>query len=112
MIENNDESPICEEDEQEKANKALDEIIQLLNKYKLRTQDLVVVYGNLGYTIGATIEAVDPNYGPSLEELQEKYYKEPTLGVALMLQGMLTTSWHDQVANGIDIQGLKEKENK
>ena len=91
-------SPICEEEEQAKAGQALQELMDVLNKYKLRTQDLIAVYGNLGYAIGGTIESIDPSQGPSLEELQKRYYARPTLGVALMLQGMLTTSWYDQIS--------------
>jgi len=93
-----EESLICEEEEQENANQALQELLDVLRKRNLRTQDLVVVYGNLGYALGASIEGVDQSTGgPSMQELQEQYYTEPTLGVSLMLQGYLVTSWYSQV---------------
>lgn len=85
--------------EREKANEALGEMIEVLDKHKLRVQDLVVVYGNLGYAIGAAIEGFKEEKGPDVEELQKLYHSDPTVGVALMLQGMLVTSWHDQIIN-------------
>lgn len=99
---------ICEEEEREKANSALAELIDVFNKYKLRAQDQVVVYGNLGYAIGAALDGVEGSEGPTLEELQQRYYTSPTLSVSLMLQGMLVTSWYDQ----IDSDNSTNKNNK
>ena len=99
MEEEVEESPICEEDEREKANQCLQRLITDLNEFNLRTQDVVVVLGNLAYAVGASIEGIGED-GPTLDELNQRYYTEPTLGTALMLQGMITTSWHDQVAKG------------
>jgi hypothetical protein len=96
---------LCEEEEQEKTSKALDEIILILQKYKLRVQDLVLLYGNLGYSIGASIEGLKNTEGPSIDELQKNFYEKPTVGIAMMLQGMLTTTWYDDV-----IKSNKEKE--
>ena len=91
------ENILCEEEEQQRASDALSEIILTLKKHKLRVQDLILLYGNLGYSIGASIEGIDNTQGPSLDELQKRYYEKPTVGIALMLQGMLTTSWYDDV---------------
>lgn len=88
---------LCEEEEQERTSEALNEMVLVLQKHKLRIQDLVLLYGNLGYSIGASIEGIDNSQGPSLEELQKKYYEKPTVGIAMMLQGMLTTSWYDDI---------------
>lgn len=82
---------VCEEEEEKKASEALDEVLAVLKKHKLRIQDLILLYGNLGYSIGASIEGLKE--GPSLEELQKLYYEKPSIGISLMLQGMLTTSW-------------------
>jgi hypothetical protein len=84
-----------EEDEQDKTSKALDDVLSVLKAAKLRTQDLILLYGNLGYSIGASIEGVTDSPGPSVDELQKTYFEKPSVGVALMLQGILTTSWHD-----------------
>jgi hypothetical protein len=88
---------ICEEEEQEKASKALNDILLILKEAKLRTPDLILLYGNLGYSIGASIEGIEPGQGPILQELEKRYYEKPTVGVAMMLQGMLTTTWHDDL---------------
>jgi len=101
-------SPVCEDEEREKANETLQELIEVFNRRKLRVQDIVVVYGNLGYALGASIEGVKDGQGPTIDELQQRYYSEPTLGVSLMLQGYLVTSWHDQVSKGLTIDSLKE----
>lgn len=94
---------ICEEEEQEKASKALSDILLILKNAKLRTQDLVLLYGNLGYSIGASIEGYDPGAaGPTLDELQKSYYEKPTVGVSLMLQGILTTTWHEDLTKNED----------
>lgn len=96
---NKEEPEVSNEEEDQKASEALDELINVLAKYKLRAQDLVIVYGNLGYSIGASMEGFEGDEGPGAEELQKIYYTKPTLGVAMMLQGMLITSWHEQVAS-------------
>jgi hypothetical protein len=100
-----DPAVTVDEEERERANQALGELIDVLAKYKLRAQDLVVVYGNLGYAIGASMEGHSGDSGPGVEELQQAYYSKPTLGVALMLQGMLITSWHADAANQTNEQG-------
>src|SRR5262245_5584559 len=90
---------ICEEEEEQKTSQALDEIISVLKKYNLRVQDLILLYGNLGYSIGASIAGIDTKEGPSIEELQKQYYEKPSIDIAMMLQGMLTTTWYEDVLN-------------
>ncbi len=95
-MEEKQEEIICEEEEQEKASEALDEILATLNKFSLRVEELVLLYSNLGYSIGASIDGIGANdEKPSLESLQQKYYEKPSIGVALMLQGLLTSTWVD-----------------
>ncbi len=79
-------------------NGALGELIDIFKKHKLRVQDILLVYGNLGYALGASIEGCKGE-GPDLDELMKKYHTSPTLGVALMLQGITITSWHDDYVN-------------
>lgn len=81
-------------------NKALKELIEVFQKKKLTVQDILIVYGNLGYALGASIEGYKEG-GPGIEELKEKYANSQSIGVALMLQGILVTSW---------CEGLKEGE--
>lgn len=88
---------ICEEEEEEKAAEALNKILVILKEAKLREKDLVLLYGNLGYSIGASIHGVKQGEGPTLDELQKSYYEKPTIGVAMMLQGILTTTWYDNL---------------
>jgi molybdopterin converting factor small subunit len=100
--------PDDEELESSKTSKALDEILDVLRKHKLRLHDLVLLYGNLGYSIGASIENIKDDDGPTLDELQKKYYEKPTIGISLMLQGMLTTTWIDDIHKTNDVK-IEEK---
>jgi len=105
------ESPICETEERDAANLCLQELIETFNKYNLRTQDLVVVYGNLGYALGASVDGIDEGQGPTMEELKKSYYANPTIGTSLMLQGFLVTSWYDQVNKGnVENKSREEKQ--
>ena len=81
----------------ENTSKALDEILGVLNKHNLKAKDLVLLYGNLGYSLGASVDGYEGGEGPTYEELEQKYYTKPTVGTALMLQGMLVTTWYDEV---------------
>lgn len=92
---------VCEDEEKEKTSETLEKILEVFKQKKLRTQDIILVLGNLSYSIGAALEGHEPGFtGPTIDELNQKYYTEPTVGVALMLQGLITVSWHDQIVNG------------
>lgn len=73
-------------------NHTLNEILDVLGGANLNVQELLVLYGNLGYYIGASIAGFTGK-GPSLEEIKREYYSKPTVDVGLMLQGMLITEW-------------------
>lgn len=98
---------ICEAEERSKANEVLGQCIEAFQGANLRTQDLVVVWGNLGYSLGASIEGFTES-GPSLEELQQAYHQNPTIGIAMMLQGMMATLWSNQMTETFK----KEQEGK
>ena len=70
----------------------LTKIMKILNKNKLTIPELILLYGNLGYHIGASIAGFK-DQGPSLEELKKEYYTNPAIDVGFMLQGLLITSW-------------------
>ncbi len=80
------------------------ELIDIFQKYKLNIGEILITYGNLGYTLGASIDG-HAGQGPSEEELKKAYYTTPTVGVGLMLQGIEVTGWYNQL-----IQLLKDKE--
>lgn len=79
----------------DKASEALTEIVEVFKKYKLRAGEIAVVYGNLGYTLGASIAGYQGKGPGDVKELERLYYANPTLGIALMLQGMQTTIWYE-----------------
>lgn len=83
----------------EKVSDAHERIVTVLQEQKLTVGELLVLFGNLGYTLGASIAGYKEK-GPSPEELEKLYYagssnKKKHLGVALMLQGMTVTSWYE-----------------
>jgi hypothetical protein len=80
--------------DEQKVSAAVEKIMKLLNKTKLNIPELLVLYGNLGYHIGASIAGLDSK-GPNIEELKRAYYQNPTVDVGLMLQGMLITAWEE-----------------
>lgn len=78
---------------EKKVEEALTKIKKILNKNKLTIPELLLLYGNLGYHIGASMAGLKDK-GPGLEEVKQAYYVDgPTVDVGLMLQGQLITSW-------------------
>jgi hypothetical protein len=92
--------------DEKKASQALSDLIDVFQKKKLTIGEILVVYGNLGYALGASIEGYDDK-GPSISELEKLYYSNPTPGVALMLQGVTVTTWYEDW-----VKKLKEKQDK
>ena len=88
----------------EKCNKIYEELVTIFQKYKPTIGEVLISYGNLGYTLGASIDGYKDK-GPSLEELSKLYYSNPTIGISLMLSGLTTTSWYEEYSN----QKIKEK---
>ena len=79
----------------EKVNNVYEKLVQTFQEAKLTTGELLIAFGNLGYTLGASIEGYSDK-GPSIEELKKKYYEGATVGVALMLQSYHIVEWFDQ----------------
>lgn len=77
----------------EKVNRAFEKLVQVFQDERLTVGEILIAYGNLGYTLGASIEGFDKE-GPSIEELQKMYYMNPSAGVGLMIQGIHVTSWY------------------
>ena len=79
----------------EKCTNLYEELVQVFQKHKPTVGEILIAYGNLGYSLGASIGGIKDE-GPSIEKLQELYYSEPgRLDLALMLQGLLITTWYD-----------------
>ncbi len=87
------DSLICEDEEEIKRKELLQETIKLLNNAKLRNQDLVTYYAELGFSLGSSIEEYTPETVPSSDQLEKQYYEKPTIGKALMLQSLLLKNW-------------------
>lgn len=97
-----------------KIDKAYTELVKVFNKHKLTVPEILIAYGNLGYTLGASIGGYTDK-GPSAKDLELMYATKPTIDVALMLQGMTTTLWVDDLNKTMeDIikQNNKEKGEK
>lgn len=78
---------------EERCNAALAELIAVFQKYQPTVGELLLLYGNLGYSLGASIGGLQGK-GPNAEELKKLYYTQPgRLDVALMLEGLTVTSW-------------------
>lgn len=79
-----------------KIEKAYTELVKVFNKHKLTVPEILIAYGNLGYTLGASIGGYK-DMGPSAKDLELLYATKPTIDVALMLQGLTTTLWVDDL---------------
>lgn len=79
----------------DKVNRVYEKLVEIFQEEKLTVGEIIIAYGNLGYTLGASIEGYHEK-GPSPEELEKLYYSHPTLGVALMVQAMTVTGWYEQ----------------
>jgi hypothetical protein len=93
-----------------KVAKLIDKIIKLLNKSNLNIPELIVLYGNLGYHIGASIAGVSTKEGPTVEELRKLYYQRPTVDVGLMLQGLMITDWEKDFLQTPQLSSLVKKQ--
>lgn len=83
-----------------KCENALDKLQKTFNESKLSLKELIWVYGQLGYNIGATLEGKAFN----LEEVQKEYYTKPRLGIALQVQGLQIQTWTDAIEESRDDQ--------
>ena len=79
----------------EKVNRVFERLVDIFQEEKLTVGEIIIAYGNLGYTLGASVAGYTDK-GPSMEELNKMYYSQPSLGVALMIQGMTVTSWYGE----------------
>lgn len=86
----------------DKASKALEELIKVFQENRLTIGEILITYGNLGYSLGTSIAGFEGK-GPSFDELQKLYYsssgsRATQIGVALALQGFTITTWYEDWA--------------
>ena len=79
--------------EPERADKAYQRLVKILQEEQPSVSELLVILSNLLYTVGAAVGDYK-EVGPTLEELEKLYYSEPDrVDVALMLQGLMMSTW-------------------
>lgn len=107
--------------DEKKTNKIVDKIRQLLNKYNLNLLEIIEIYAVLGYNIGASLAGYTDQGPDNLEELEKKYYSNPTVDVGLMIQGLLMRTWKEDylqkphlsnLASSLENQKKEGKENE
>jgi hypothetical protein len=82
----------------------IQDIEAVLSKANLTVGELLLVYGNLGYRLGANLRRAcyDDKFvsePPNLEKLNKLYYINPTEDIALMLTGLTVTAWVQSLEN-------------
>lgn len=102
---------------EEKANVCIEKILNTFKKYNLTVEEIILIYSNVGYSIGASLEGYKDK-GPSPEKVQRKIYEDRTIGYALMAQSlMMNGEWlphleQDQVGDEIPTISMTSKEKK
>lgn len=79
-----------------KVSECLEDIIGILNKHRLSYEEIVLMFSNLSYTLGASMDGYKEK-GPSIDELEKMYYTKPTAGIALMMTGMEASVWYNNL---------------
>jgi hypothetical protein len=78
-----------------RCNEMLSSILEIFQKHQPTVGEILLIYGNLGYSLGASIGGFDGK-GPGIDELKQLYYQQPgRLDVALMLEGLTVTTWYE-----------------
>ncbi len=86
---------------EKKVQKTYTELVNVFKKNKLNVKEILIVLGNLVYTIGASVG----NYGekgPSPSKLEELYLLKPTIDVALMITGLNICMWQEDLEKKIE----------
>jgi hypothetical protein len=103
-------NPQVEIDE-EKLEKRLTKIHKLFQG--LTVPEILIAYGNLGYHLGASLAGFSSQefdgIGPDEATLSHEYYKNPTIDVALMIQGLQITTWEKNFYQKPVLSNLAER---
>jgi len=94
---------------EKKIGKILDKVLDMINKSKLTIPELIILIGNLSYFIGASIAGFVEK-GPSIDDLKKEYYRNPTIDIALMLQGLEITTWEEDFLKSPKISNIANME--
>ena len=78
----------------QKKKEVLAKLITTLNKSGLTDKEIVEIYSDLGLSVGCSMS--DLKEVPPMEQIEAEYYKEPRMGLALVLQSILLRSWIDE----------------
>jgi hypothetical protein len=78
-----------------KVNFHLDRSIRALNSAKMTDREYSVYLSKLIFSIGHSISKDIKS--PNIEELEYRYNINPTIGDALMLQGLVMSNWSDSI---------------
>jgi len=92
----------------EKAKEALDKLIEVMNTSDLTLQEQIHVLSNLIMATGASLAGFNGEM-PSLEDLQHHDLLNPTIDVALMLQGLLMSQWAEDLKKKPVLSDLARK---
>ena len=91
-----------------KAKAALDQLIEVMNNSDLNLQEQIHVLANLIMATGASLAGFSGEM-PDMETLQHQDLLNPTIDVALMLQGMLMSRWADDLVTKPVLSDLARK---
>ena len=81
---------------EKKVQKTYTELVNVFKKNKLNVKEILIVLGNLVYTIGASVGNYDKK-GPSPSKLEELYLLKPTIDVALMIKSILNDLYGEKI---------------
>lgn len=94
----------------EKCEKIYEELVKVFQENKPTINEIILALSNLTYTLGASIEGYKKK-GPSFEDLQKLFYSNPTIGIAIMLQGLTMGTWFEQYQTQL-LENIEEKSQK
>lgn len=94
--------------DEDKVTKVITKLHKVFNRANLTIPEILLAYGNLGYHLGASIAGFHEE-GPDTETLEREYRLNPTVDVGLMLQGLLITSWEDNLLEKPEISSLAKR---
>jgi hypothetical protein len=77
---------------EKRIDESIEKVLKIINKSKLNIPELIVFYGRLGYNIGAGMAGLKES-GPNFAQIQQEYYRNPTVDVGLMMQGLIIQTW-------------------
>ena len=93
----------------ERVSSLIEDLIKVFQHHKPTVKEIILAYGNLGYTLGACIDNWK-NKGPDERTLLRLHKEKPSVGSALMLQGIQVCTWAEgDLSAREDIEEEKEE---